>query len=99
MLDPYVLLDVAESADDQAVTRAYLAKVKQYPPEKSPEMFQQIRTAYESIRSPRDRIKQRVFAIEGLDTSVLVQALLKPGALQRPSQETLQAALAELTHE
>lgn len=99
MLDPYVLLDVAESADDQAIARAYLTKVKQYSPEKSPEMFQQVRTAYESIKLPRDRIKQRVFATEGLDASVLIQALLKPGALQRPSRETLQAALAELTHE
>ena len=96
MLDPYLLLDVTEASSDQEITRAYLKKVKRYSPEKAPEKFQQIRAAYELIKTPRDRLNYRLFTKERLDTQVLLDTLLQKKRLQRPSQGVFVAALKDV---
>jgi curved DNA-binding protein CbpA len=52
------LLGVALDADDQALREAYVQKVRQHPPDRDPERFEQIRDAYEHLRDPRTRARQ-----------------------------------------
>jgi DnaJ domain len=53
--DPYLTLGVPNTSDDAAIRAAYLKLTVQFPPEQHPERFEQIRTAYETIRTLQAR--------------------------------------------
>jgi len=53
--DPREILGVAPNAGDEEIRAAYLKKVKEHPPERSPAAFERIRDAYEVLRDPRRR--------------------------------------------
>lgn len=53
--DPRQILGVAPNASDAEIRAAYLKRVKENPPDRSPEMFERIRDAYEILRDPRRR--------------------------------------------
>ncbi len=61
MNTPYEILAVSENASDSEIKKAYLAKVRQYPPERFSELFQQIRHAYELIKTEEDRLSYSLF--------------------------------------
>jgi hypothetical protein len=52
------VLGVPAEADEAALRRAYLEKVRQHPPDQDPEAFERIRDAYEQLRNPRWRARQ-----------------------------------------
>ncbi|MDQ5910330.1 MAG: hypothetical protein QG599_2426 [Pseudomonadota bacterium] len=83
MPNPFALLDVAETADDEAVKKAYLAQVREHPPERNPERFQAIRAAYETIKTRRDRLRYRLFHQETPDSGELIATALQPGPPRR----------------
>ncbi|MGA8598031.1 MAG: J domain-containing protein [Bryobacteraceae bacterium] len=49
---------LAENASDEEIRAAYLKKVKEHPPDRSPEEFERIRDAFETLRDPRRRIRE-----------------------------------------
>lgn len=49
------LLDVSASAGEEELRAAYLLQVQQHPPDREPELFEQIRDAYEHLRNPAVR--------------------------------------------
>jgi curved DNA-binding protein CbpA len=51
------ILGVPANASDDEIRLAYLGKVKEFPPERSPEEFERIRDAYDTLRDPRRRAK------------------------------------------
>ncbi len=53
--DPKNILGVSDDADEAEIRAAYLEKVKEYPPERSPEEFERIRDAYKILNDPRSR--------------------------------------------
>lgn len=53
--DAREILGVAPNAGDEEIRAAYLRKVKENPPDRSPELFERIRDAYELLRDPRRR--------------------------------------------
>jgi DnaJ-domain-containing protein 1 len=53
--DPHETLGVAPNAGDEEIRSAYLRKVKENPPDRSPAAFERIRDAYEILRDPRRR--------------------------------------------
>ena len=61
---PHETLGVADAASDQEIRAAYLAKVKEFPPERSPEEFEKIRDAYDALRDPRQRFRAMLLSIE-----------------------------------
>jgi DnaJ domain len=56
------ILGVAANASEEEIRRAYLQKVKEFPPDRSPAEFERIRDAYESLRDPRSRAKAMLVA-------------------------------------
>lgn len=64
-------LSVAETDDDDAIKKAYLRQVREHPPERDPERFQAIRTAYDAIKTRRDRLHYRLFGQESPDLAAL----------------------------
>ena len=43
--DPYRVLEIDRRASEAEIKRAYFQLVRQFPPEKAPEKFQEIRAA------------------------------------------------------
>ena len=50
--DPFMTLGVSPDADEAQVRARYLELVKQYPPERDPEKFQEIRAAFDAVKDP-----------------------------------------------
>jgi len=59
--DPYAVLGLARQADMAEIKRAYFQLVREFPPERAPERFREIRAAYELVRSPERRRQTDLF--------------------------------------
>lgn len=57
MMDPAEVLGVGPNAGADELRAAYLQKVKQFPPDRSPEEFEKIRDAFEALNDPRRRTR------------------------------------------
>jgi curved DNA-binding protein CbpA len=64
--DPREVLGVGLEANDEEIRSAYVRKVKENPPDRSPAAFERIRDAYETLRDPRARARQLFAADEPL---------------------------------
>lgn len=98
MKNPYFILDLWEqknSLDDQLVKTAYLKHVQMYPPDREPERFQQIRTAYEQLETAKKRMSYQLFNTTLVDRDDLVSILFPEKGLQRPDLVTMQRVLKE----
>jgi curved DNA-binding protein CbpA len=58
------ILGIPENASAEEIRGAYLRKVKEYPPDRSPEEFERIRDAYETLRDPRRRTREILLAAD-----------------------------------
>lgn len=61
--DPWETLGVSPTATEEDIRAAYLIKVKQYPPDQSPEQFERVRDAYEALRDPRRRARHLLLSV------------------------------------
>src|SRR5260370_39619287 len=61
--DPYAVLGIDPDADDERIRAAYLAKLKQFPPDRCPSEFEQVRDAYELLRDRRRRAQHTLFSV------------------------------------
>jgi len=55
MMNHYEILQIERDADAQTIKRAYFTAVKKHSPDKDPEGFKAIRTAYETLSEPHKR--------------------------------------------
>jgi curved DNA-binding protein CbpA len=62
--DPRQVLEVEAEAGDEDIRAAYLRKVKQFPPDRSPREFERVRDAYEMLRDPRRRTRSLLLAAD-----------------------------------
>jgi curved DNA-binding protein CbpA len=79
-MDPTAVLGVRHDATDEEIRAAYLQKVRENPPDRSPERFETIRDAYEALRDPRRRIQFRLF---GIDPTTPLVSLFAPDTRPR----------------
>lgn len=79
MRDPFTALGVNETADDATIRARYLALVRDFPPDREPERFQEYRAAYEALIDERKRLE-----------ALLLRT--NEAALSRLSMATLQSA-------
>ena len=63
-MKPNEVLGVPANASEEEIRVAYLAKVKEFPPERFPEEFEKVRDAYDSLRDPRARAKAMLDACD-----------------------------------
>jgi DnaJ-class molecular chaperone len=61
MIDPYRVLGVDLTASDEAIRAAYLAAIRESPPERDRERFESVREAYEAISNQRRRLAHELF--------------------------------------
>jgi curved DNA-binding protein CbpA len=62
--DPYAVLGLSHQASEADIKRAYFQLVRQFPPERQPEKFRVIRTAYEQLRDPEQRARMDLFLVQ-----------------------------------
>jgi curved DNA-binding protein CbpA len=61
MTDPYQILELPPDSDDEAIRRRYLELVRRFSPERHPEKFAAVRSAYERLRDLDTRLSYRLF--------------------------------------
>jgi curved DNA-binding protein CbpA len=85
-MNPFAVLGLEETADDEAVRAAYLEAVRKSPPDRDPEGFRRIREAYEVLRDSERRLGLRLFGppplenlVELLDAFPMARRYVGPG--------------------
>jgi curved DNA-binding protein CbpA len=63
-MNPREVLGVNPDAGEEEIRAAYVRKVKEHPPDRSPEEFERIRDAYDNLRDPRRRMRDSLLAVE-----------------------------------
>ncbi len=77
--DPRTILGVSLEADDEEIRTAYLRKIKEFPPDRSPAEFERVRDAYALLRDPRKRIEWMLLSAEA-DESLVNLLNMRPAA-------------------
>lgn len=95
MPTPYEILGVEPEDGDAAIKKAYLQKVREFPPEQQGEAFRVVRDAYELIATDKQRRRYRLFNRTPPELHQLLEQVVAPGKPGRPDAATLIAALAE----
>jgi hypothetical protein len=63
LVDPYQVLGVPRTASPDDIKKAYFASVRDYPPEREPELFKRIRAAYDMLRTPEAKAASDLFML------------------------------------
>ncbi len=90
MTDPYAVLGLPPDCDDEAIRRRYLELVRRFSPERYPEKFAAIRSAYESLRDLDTRLRYRLFEAGKNET---VDALIEEITCGKPRRRIPLATL------
>ncbi|HKI21415.1 MAG TPA: DnaJ domain-containing protein [Isosphaeraceae bacterium] len=64
MSDPHDVLGLTPDAGETEIRQRYLELVRAFPPERAPERFAAVHTAYEALRDPAKRLHAQLFTIE-----------------------------------
>ena len=93
--DPYEVMGLSPQADEAAVRRRYLELVREFPPDRAPERFAEIRAAYDELRDPVRRVAMQLFSTATDDSLDALAADLRARLLDaRPTLAEI-LALAE----
>jgi curved DNA-binding protein CbpA len=58
----YEVLGLMPGASEEEVRAAWVKKVKEFPPDRNPGEFEQIRNAYDALRNPRRMARAKLFS-------------------------------------
>lgn len=81
--DPFTILGVSSDADEAEIRARYLELVKQFPPEREPDKFREIRSAFEAAKDPLT-IAWRLTAIPDEDAPPSWTSVLAAQKQHRP---------------
>lgn len=93
MMNPFEILGVTEDANDAEIKQAYLAKVKERPPERDQQQFKEIHDAYISIKDDKSRLSYQLFTLPSVDFDFLVDQALQTKNSVELSAEVFQQIL------
>ena len=93
MTDPFRLLGVPETANDEAIRAAYLAAIRACPPERDRQRFELLRAAYESIATERDRLAHALFDTTAPTVEDVIDILSADWRPARPDEQRLRRLL------
>jgi curved DNA-binding protein CbpA len=93
MIDPYRVLGVAMSADDETIRSAYLAAIRDCPPERDRERFERVRAAYEEVSDARRRLAHALFDVSEPSLEDLLAAVSDDFQPRRPDEGRLRRLL------
>ena len=79
-MNAWEVLGIPVTAGEEEIRSAYIARVKEHPPDRSPEEFERIRDAYETLRDPRRRMRDMLLSA---DPEVPLVSLVEDQPAQR----------------
>ncbi len=92
MLNPYQILGVSETANDEAIRAAYLARLRKNSPDSNQQQFQQIQQAYALVKDSNARLRYRLFHVETITPELIAQSIQADDQhSKRVDLQTLQA--------
>jgi curved DNA-binding protein CbpA len=62
------VLGVSPQSDEATIRKSYLSLVRQFPPERFPQEFAEIRSAYEAVRDPFQFLQNEIFLRDDRDS-------------------------------
>ena len=68
MNDPYEVLGITRTADEAETRRRYLELVRQFPPDRDPMRFAEVRAAYDQVRDPVRRLETQILEVDSVET-------------------------------
>jgi hypothetical protein len=68
MSDPHEILGLPRSAGEAETRRRYLELVRQFPPDRDPARFAEIRAAYDRARDPVRLLEARLLEVDSGET-------------------------------
>jgi curved DNA-binding protein CbpA len=80
MRDPFTVLGVADDAGDAEIRRRYLTLLREFPPDREPERFQEFRAAYEALSEERNRLATKLLHTNAAALTELSMKALRPGS-------------------
>ncbi|RPI80867.1 MAG: J domain-containing protein [Planctomycetaceae bacterium] len=83
MTDPFEVLGLPVDADPATIRSRYLQLVREFPPDRAPERFGEIRHAYDELSDPLARLERQLFSVSAEDS---IEALA--GAVRRKLRQT-----------
>ncbi|MDA1015343.1 MAG: DnaJ domain-containing protein [Planctomycetota bacterium] len=90
MRKPEDVLGLDANANEATVRRRYLELVRQFPPDREPERFRDIRQAYDQLRDPLRKMQSQLFGfVEGEDLNDIIGDLRKELRTARFDTEAL----------
>lgn len=89
MTDPYRLLGVPETADDETIRAAYLAAIRACPPERDRVRFEQVRIAFEAISTAPRRHAHALFDTQAPTAQEVLEVLSADWCPGHPGEATL----------
>jgi curved DNA-binding protein CbpA len=95
MHDPYEVLGIDRSADDETIKKAYLSRVRVHSPDRAPAEFKTVRAAYEAVRTEKARVAYELFHRPEPDLASLWHLLVGDTPPLRPDATMLRQMLAE----
>lgn len=96
--NPYRLLGVTPDAGDEEIRKAWLEKVRRFPPENAPDEFRMMREAYETISTRTKRLRHYLFSTDSYSTcpfEALTTQLETPANRTPPSMEELNELITQ----
>ena len=63
MPSPYEILNLDPAASEEQIRKRYLELVREFPPERAPARFTEIREAYDELRNPIARMRKRLTGV------------------------------------
>jgi curved DNA-binding protein CbpA len=76
MSDPYEVLGVGPTAEENEIRQRYLQLVRENPPDVAPERFARIRAAYDELRNPYRRLERMLFYLDTEDSLAAIRSEL-----------------------
>jgi len=75
MFNPYQILGVSETANDEEIRTAYLARLRENPPDSNQQQFQQIQQAYALVKDSDCRLRFRLFHVDTITPELITQSI------------------------
>jgi curved DNA-binding protein CbpA len=77
MQNAYEVLGVSPTADEAEIRNRYLQLVREFPPDRAPERFAEIRAAFDELRNPLVQLERKLFFLDTRDSLNDLQAELR----------------------
>ncbi|WP_440615531.1 J domain-containing protein [Cysteiniphilum sp. 6C5] len=86
-MNPYLILNVTPEDTDEQIKSSYQTLIKQYSPEKFPEIYQKLQEAYEKIKDVNVRVYYEYFSVDMVDKHDLCTQLISNNVFDITNRE------------